>query len=193
LIPDANAGSDGAIITGCDYGSWLARTYMTFDLSVIPQGEGITSAVLHLYQYEGMGYGSAGVAVFYINNDTWDESAITWNNRPDGGSYGSQIAFNENGGWYQGWSTWDLLVTRVWDPSVDRSDGALTIMLKEFENGDQGHNFRSRNYQYSAYLPYLEVVTNPPCDCDLNHDGRCDMRDWVLFGRSWGRTNCPLD
>jgi len=30
------------------------------------------------------------------------------------------------------------------------------------------------------------------CSCDLNYDGRCDMRDWLLFGRSWGRTNCPL-
>jgi hypothetical protein len=29
------------------------------------------------------------------------------------------------------------------------------------------------------------------CDCDLNSDGRCDMRDWLLFGKNWGRTDCP--
>jgi hypothetical protein len=29
-----------------------------------------------------------------------------------------------------------------------------------------------------------------PCECDLNHDGRCDMRDWLLFGQRWGATNC---
>ncbi|MRR36519.1 hypothetical protein EG829_17980 [bacterium] len=30
------------------------------------------------------------------------------------------------------------------------------------------------------------------CECDLNNDGRCDMRDWVIFGRNWGRTNCKI-
>jgi hypothetical protein len=29
-----------------------------------------------------------------------------------------------------------------------------------------------------------------PCACDLNHDERCDMRDWLLFGQRWGATNC---
>ena len=29
------------------------------------------------------------------------------------------------------------------------------------------------------------------CRCDLNHDGRCDMQDWLLFGEDWGRTDCP--
>jgi hypothetical protein len=26
--------------------------------------------------------------------------------------------------------------------------------------------------------------------CDLNHDCRCDMQDWLLFGQDWGRTDC---
>jgi hypothetical protein len=29
-----------------------------------------------------------------------------------------------------------------------------------------------------------------PCECDLNADGRCDMRDWLAFGQRWGATNC---
>lgn len=29
-----------------------------------------------------------------------------------------------------------------------------------------------------------------PCDCDLNHDCRCDMQDWLLFGQDRGRTDC---
>jgi len=28
------------------------------------------------------------------------------------------------------------------------------------------------------------------CECDQNHDGRCDMQDWLLFGQDWGRTDC---
>jgi hypothetical protein len=38
----------------------------------------------------------------------------------------------------------------------------------------------------------LGIPSTIPCECDLNHDGRCDMRDWLLFGRNWGRTNCPI-
>jgi hypothetical protein len=26
--------------------------------------------------------------------------------------------------------------------------------------------------------------------CDLNGDCKCDMRDWLLFGQNWGRTDC---
>ncbi len=191
-MPDDNFGSDGTILTGCDYGSWLIRTYMTFSLSAIPATEQITGAVLHLYQYDGMGYASLGVPVYRLDNDTWDEASLTWNTMPDGGAYGSQIAYNENGNGYRGWSDWDLLASGAWNISADRGDGALSLVLREFENGDQGHNFRSSEYQYPEYLPYLEVTTVTSCECDLNSDGRCDMRDWLIFGRGWGRTDCPV-
>ncbi len=38
----------------------------------------------------------------------------------------------------------------------------------------------------------LATITNiaPPCKCDLNSDGRCNMSDWLLFGQRWGATNC---
>jgi hypothetical protein len=28
------------------------------------------------------------------------------------------------------------------------------------------------------------------CECDLNHDRKCDMQDWLIFGQDWGRTDC---
>ena len=34
------------------------------------------------------------------------------------------------------------------------------------------------------------IITENPCGCDLNTDGRCDMQDWLLFGEDWGRTDC---
>jgi hypothetical protein len=30
------------------------------------------------------------------------------------------------------------------------------------------------------------------CECDLNHDGSCNMDDWLIFGEDWGRTDCPI-
>lgn len=41
-----------------------------------------------------------------------------------------------------------------------------------------------------AWFDDVSVSSIDVCDCDLNHDGRCDMRDWLVFGRKWGATNC---
>ena len=44
----------------------------------------------------------------------------------------------------------------------------------------------------SVFMGFVPAHGLSFCDCDLNHDGRCDMRHWLLFGKNWGRTNCPL-
>jgi len=36
----------------------------------------------------------------------------------------------------------------------------------------------------------LTISLGRVCPCDINHDSRCDMHDWLLFGKGWGRTNC---
>jgi len=38
----------------------------------------------------------------------------------------------------------------------------------------------------------IDAVVILPCECDLNHDDRCDMQHWLLFGEDWGRTDCPI-
>jgi hypothetical protein len=45
----------------------------------------------------------------------------------------------------------------------------------------------------SMVVGYAPVYGATLCECDLNRDRRCDMRDWLLFGKSWGRTDCPVD
>ena len=40
-----------------------------------------------------------------------------------------------------------------------------------------------------AIISYLTSAVLP-CECDLNHDGACDMEDWLMFGEDWGRTDC---
>lgn len=158
-----NFGNADEIAAGCDYGSWVNRTYLTFDLSGIPSSEKITGVSLNLYQENGMGYGSYGARIYYLANDSWTEGTITWNNRPDDGSYGNLITYNDTyGGYYRGWSSWDLLSSGVWDPSVDQTDGFLSLLLKETEGGDQGHSWWSSEYDGDPSLrPYLEITTAP--------------------------------
>jgi hypothetical protein len=54
---------------------------------------------------------------------------------------------------------------------------------------DPSNPSHSANYKlYSGFwYTFSEAAV---CECDLNHDGRCDMRDWLLFGQRWGATNC---
>jgi len=42
-------------------------------------------------------------------------------------------------------------------------------------------------YDIGAYEYYLI------CECDLNHDGSCNVFDWFMFIEDWGRTDCTGD
>gem|GEM_PF-1471389 len=79
------------------------------------------------------------------------------------------------GGWYV-----DITVT-IDDDANSLPGGTYsdTITFANIISGS-GNTTRSVN---------LEVVV-PLCECDLNHDGLCDMQDWLLFGEEWGRTDC---
>ncbi len=54
----------------------------------------------------------------------------------------------------------------------------------------------SQSVNAGSLIPFLTPINlvvsdgTPNCECDLNSDGRCDMRDWLLFGQRWGATNC---
>jgi photosystem II stability/assembly factor-like uncharacterized protein len=45
-------------------------------------------------------------------------------------------------------------------------------------------------YAGTIYGGVWSTIPLQPCECDLNHDGRCDMQDWLMFGEDWGRTDC---
>jgi PKD repeat protein len=95
---------------------------------------------------------------------------------------------------------------------TDQSSGAVTTWLWNFGDGstnstqNPAHVYSSPgtytvsltvsgpdgiNTNTKANLITVGIPKTQPCECDLNGDGRCDMRDWLLFGKNWGRTNCP--
>jgi len=45
-------------------------------------------------------------------------------------------------------------------------------------------------YELTDYSPAPPVN---PCECDLNHDGSCNVFDWFIFIEDWGRTDCSGD
>jgi hypothetical protein len=154
----ANTGfASGYNITYSPWSNW--HSYLKFDLSIVPQNEIITGATLHLYQYDGSGFAQIGTNLYYVPNDDWSESTITWNNSVSSGNYGALtlIAGNDNGNGYRGWSAWDLLQNGAWNPADE--DSLLSLLLREIEGGTQTHNWYSKEYTDSSLRPYLEITT----------------------------------
>lgn len=60
-----------------------SEVYLKFSLANIPQGSIIKSAELSMTAYGGFAYGGDGnVYVSLVNDDSWSETAINWNNKP---------------------------------------------------------------------------------------------------------------
>jgi len=77
FYPDSNAPDSEVLLIG----NWTDKTYLKFDLSILPVGAVITNADLNLYQW--FTYGSSNFAVgAHKVIQGWAESAITWNNQP---------------------------------------------------------------------------------------------------------------
>jgi hypothetical protein len=82
--PNATPGLDQGIATNIQYQSPRGYAFLKFDVSSIPSGQTIQSAVLHLYQFGGAGYGEGPTALLYFANNSWSESTLTWNTVPSG-------------------------------------------------------------------------------------------------------------
>jgi hypothetical protein len=82
-------------------------------------------------------------------------------------------------------------------------DGAAWQNQTVDSTGDVGYDtslaLDSANRPHISYydytngdLKYAFMEGPEECECDLNHDGNCDMLDWLIFGEDWGRTDCPI-
>ena len=126
--PDVNYGS-ATLMYVYNNASYRKESLMRFDLSSIPSNQEIVSATLHLYVYtQG---GNTDVA-YLIEDDTWGEGAVTWNNRPSTGDQIGSWTLTQSGAFVQGDLTeavQDAFATRVLDqlglaePGVPRWKG----------------------------------------------------------------------
>lgn len=63
------------------YSAEITRSYLKFDLSAIPDGQSIVSAVLRL-DTNFLSSTAPVIGAYYLDNDNWSESTLTWNNAP---------------------------------------------------------------------------------------------------------------
>ena len=96
------------------------------------------------------------------------------------------VGYNEDNSENSYW-----IMVNSWGADADRPNGIFHL--------DMNMNYDCYyedylGYWYSLYWQTLDIdynIDEDPCECDLNHDGVCDMQDWLLFGQDWGRTDCP--
>jgi len=155
--PDANYGGDTRVRIKCD--DYYLIAYIMFDLSSLPPDANIIDAKLWLTLRAIGGYGDWGVTIgaHYSLDDSWNETDITWNNKP---SFAPEPTDTE-GFWFV-----FLPSTDSWNVTVDvqtafGSDKKLTeVMIFEEPETDWGWAyFESR--EVGGVELEIEYTTKP--------------------------------
>jgi hypothetical protein len=145
--------------------NYLSQTYLKFDLSAVPVNTGITNVTLNLAGITGSGaLPVTPLNVYYVANDSWQESTLTWNIRNAANPYSTQLGSIttttykgtfDNPLWYQ----WTLAVT----PDM-LTDGILSLAVLE-TGYPEGHQFASKEFaafrDQPGFDPYLGVTYTP--------------------------------
>ena len=80
-IPTSNRGDYTALYVGANVVGQETRAYLEFNLGSIPSTANVTSAELGLW-YAGTGDATVASIGAYRVTSVWNESTITWNNKP---------------------------------------------------------------------------------------------------------------
>ena len=136
------------------------RGYLKFDVSGIPSGVTIIGAKLWLYNWGYSNPGtSANVQVERVDDDSWTEGGITWNNQParTGILVNSQFVQGDNV-----WKSWGSSALASFVESQRAGDGVASLALVDLGENITGDNhgarFDSKEYLSGTYTPKLEVT-----------------------------------
>ncbi|MCS7131499.1 MAG: DNRLRE domain-containing protein, partial [Hadesarchaea archaeon] len=132
------------------------RAFIKFDISQgVPAGYTIENARLYLWCYSVLGKRGMNVQLYAVEDDSWTEATITWNNQPALGSLLDTVAVTEENKWY----SWDITSFVLQQRGVDN---IVSLCLRaERENLTEPENF---SYGFSsreagAYVrPYLWLI-----------------------------------
>jgi hypothetical protein len=161
--PSDNHGSDNTLHVRVEWDSKkgevtnLRRTYLKFDISGLPSGAIIDSAILHLYRTTA----DLDIPSAYQTTDGWTETGIKWSNAPAPG------AFVADGTMGSAWIRWDIT---SYAASEFAGDQIVSVVMKfKTESGSYQHaDFTSRDSGTWDQLPWLEISYSlPPPTVDI--------------------------
>ena len=139
-------------------GAWRERGLVGFDLSQIPPGTQIQSAVLRVWVM-GITIPGRDVQAFLVANP-WDECTVTWNNQP-----GNWITNEAQAHWeglqYQCMDVTNL-IRLLWENPGQYPNYGLKFYSQETSDGDV--QFATRELGEPSRRPMLYVNECPPLD-----------------------------
>ena len=160
--PGNNYGTD-VILWVVDYGpGWMARSYLQFDVSVIPADAIINDAWLCLWYWNFDDYGTPEIGAYRVDG-SWDESTITWNNQPSFSStYEDVVPLGPPGP--PGYVCWNITtLTQGWFNGSVPNYGVVVKCVSETGDPMKMKMFRSKEWIINE-RPYLVIGYNTPPD-----------------------------
>ncbi len=158
--PDINYGTSSKLIM--DNLGNRKYSYLKFDISTIPSEKIVTSANLYLWCHAREGGGYTRIYAYSVENDDWNETTITWNNRPDAVTF-----LSEYSGDVRAWWNWDVkaFVEKEYD-----GDKTVSLCLIPGDLNEYITEFMSEEWWNPEYRPYLEVTYALPATIDIDPD-----------------------
>lgn len=145
---DVNYGSDRQLVTKKGNVGFSRRAYLKFDLSHL-EGKTVSSVKLLLYGKAEATHLVANVEAYGVEDDTWTESGITWNNKPAFTSFQSAISINGTDEW------------REFDITAfvqNQLAGDMIVSIGLLDVSANGSIFSSKEGINNSYQPYLSIV-----------------------------------
>ncbi|RLI40209.1 hypothetical protein DRO64_09375 [Candidatus Bathyarchaeota archaeon] len=150
--PNDNYGSEDTLNVD-PRSSYLTISYIKFNLSDIPDGAVIVSAKLKLH--DSASCSDVEIKVYRVDGGDWDESTITWNNKP---TYDEGIAYasftSGDPGWYE------IDVTDLVEGWVNGSYNNYGLVLKPV-SGSCCDQFRSKEHPNGNHPQLIVEYVEP--------------------------------
>jgi uncharacterized repeat protein (TIGR01451 family) len=132
----------------------IVRSLIKFDLSAIPTGTSIASAILQVYKLGSWDYpGKTRTITTYGVGSNWAETSVTWNTRPSStDAYGSASVTHESGGWHS------FNVTTLVRGWVNGTLPNYGVMLRGPEHSGSDSSWKSFCTREGSYDPKLVIT-----------------------------------
>ncbi len=165
--------------------SWRYRTFLQFDLSGVPAGALIISAILKFYVHSWNDNGDDGTYNIGRVTESWDETVLTWANQP--AIAGEYLDSWEYAPAVNSWGSWDI--TDLVNEWLDESYNNYGLRMISDIEGLYRRNWALRNRRYSSgeYSTYIEITYQDPYASEGDFtSGPIDLTNCPLPGRiSW--------
>ena len=174
--PDTNYGGKDFMYMGSSTtGSYLdERVFLKFDLTGIPSiispGDWVAAdlhARLHVYCFIMTGTLGKDVKVRSVDNDSWDEAEITWNDYPAYGGVLDTRAVTE-----VGWHSWDV-TSHVQNQFTGDKIASFCMTA---ESDDLGY---PDNFSYGFNTKEADVILWPYLEFILPYEVDVSIKPWI--------------